>query len=98
MLISNIVEFSDLIRIDMVFFSISSVTENFVYIGAKDQGRDGEFTWITSGRHAGSYSYPGSLFGFHNSKTCASFSERRAALHAEDCSNTLKPLCQARMK
>nr|XP_022293452.1 cysteine-rich, acidic integral membrane protein-like isoform X1 [Crassostrea virginica] len=74
------------------------VTENFVYIGAKDQRRDGEFTWITSGRHAGSYSYPGALFGFHNSKTCASFSERRAALHAEDCSNTLKPLCQARMK
>lgn len=72
------------------------VNEDYVYIGAKDTHRDGEFTWITSGRHAASYSYPGAILGFHNSRTCASFHHGR--LHAGDCSDKLKPLCQAPMK
>nr|XP_034331762.1 uncharacterized protein LOC105347835 [Crassostrea gigas] len=72
------------------------VTEDYVYIGAKDAQRNGDFTWITSGRYVTSVTYPGMLFGLHHTRLCGSF--HHGKFHAGHCSDKLKPLCQAPMQ
>lgn len=72
------------------------VTDDYVYIGAKDAHRNGDFTWITSGRYVTSVTYPGMLFGIHNTRLCGSF--HHGKFHAGHCSDGLKPLCQAPMQ
>ncbi|XP_062566949.1 uncharacterized protein LOC134229252 [Saccostrea cucullata] len=69
-----------------------------LFIGARDPRKNGEFVWNTSGRHAGTLNYFGAILGVHNPKPCASFSPVRPGLHAEDCTDSLRPLCQASMK
>lgn len=83
-------------HVKVVTVIILLVTDDYVYIGAKDAHRNGDFTWITSGRYVTSVTYAGMLFGLHNTRLCGSFHHGR--VHAGHCSDNLKPLCQAPMQ